>query len=456
MIVEEQNLIQTTLSNSADDIAVLNETCLKAIERRNRWEDDLKCTLLPAVENLTAQKTALITKIAALAREVETIRQQRNDTITRAEDLHSQIQELGQQETFAQATIMSTTATILRLDSIVASLQSDTQATNKRLALCKKDSALLDLEIETLNFFITDLHLKQKSVLDEASEKQQQVVLAGEHFLQLNLLAEKKADAIRQLRESSNAYEQNILKMQLSISKLSSEIDLKEMLLKKEQMKQELLLNEMEDLQIKLDGASNVASLRHKDLEFVGTQIEYVSKKLGLLKLRDNPWSWRTSTKRTNILVIGETGAGKSTFINIATSFFRKGSVRCPEKTMSIPTLHHLSVGGKHTENDLTRTSISSTSGVTNYTFRDDQSGAEVVIIDTPGLGDTRGLEQDDANIRLVLKAGENLDDLSAVIVVINGMYPRFTAVSHKLNIYKLYLIYSILYCRLSEIVWSN
>lgn len=47
--------------------------------------------------------------------------------------------------------------------------------------------------------------------------------------------------------------------------------------------------------------------------------------------------------------------------------------------------------------------------------------------MDTPGLEDSRGLEQDEKNIDSILKTASKTPELNAIIIVINGTNPRIT-----------------------------
>ena len=45
----------------------------------------------------------------------------------------------------------------------------------------------------------------------------------------------------------------------------------------------------------------------------------------------------------------------------------------------------------------------------------------EVVVIDTPGLADTRGTAADDANVNAILQRAETLGSINAIVFVVNG-----------------------------------
>ncbi len=76
------------------------------------------------------------------------------------------------------------------------------------------------------------------------------------------------------------------------------------------------------------------------------------------------------------VLVIGETGSGKSTFINYLTNYFRGGSLQNIKTDMC-----------------------------NQYIFVDSASPAQrqYLFLDTPGLSDTRGAEQDNINMNKII-----------------------------------------------------
>jgi len=114
-----------------------------------------------------------------------------------------------------------------------------------------------------------------------------------------------------------------------------------------------------------------------------------------------------------NILVLGETGSGKSTFINYLASYFWGGSIIKPK--LAIPAKYL-----KPTE------SVSSeTTNCTPYKFTKDRD--IYYFIDTPGLSNTQGLTQDNININKILRDAESLPSLSAILFVINGTTPKAT-----------------------------
>lgn len=125
-------------------------------------------------------------------------------------------------------------------------------------------------------------------------------------------------------------------------------------------------------------------------------------------------------------LVFGETGSGKSTFINVMTNYFKNGSLTKP--FINIPNAFYKSTerGSRHTERNIGDRTKAQTDKATEYKFS--VNGANFGIIDTPGLNDTEGIEQDDANIEIIMNAAIDANNLTAIVLILNGTNARATA----------------------------
>ncbi|CAF1023867.1 unnamed protein product [Adineta ricciae] len=146
-----------------------------------------------------------------------------------------------------------------------------------------------------------------------------------------------------------------------------------------------------------------------------------------------------------NILLIGESGVGKSTFINALVNYLRFDSLqKAQENPVALmPVSFILAVGDDFTEQLITfrgqeTISTEDFSGVgqsvTQYcksylvTIPDHGNKESTIrIIDTPGIGDVRGVDKDDANLQHILSFISNLQYLDAICIL---MKPNITRIN--------------------------
>ena len=91
-------------------------------------------------------------------------------------------------------------------------------------------------------------------------------------------------------------------------------------------------------------------------------------------------------------MVIGASGQGKTEFLNLLASLNILGSVESVKDFKRI--------NKESAENQDGGSMASKTSEAVKYTF--EIGNATFTVIDTPGLGDTRGLNQDEVNVEKI------------------------------------------------------
>jgi hypothetical protein len=145
------------------------------------------------------------------------------------------------------------------------------------------------------------------------------------------------------------------------------------------------------------------------------------------------PLSASMSTDKTiNILLLGETGVGKSTFINAFANYLAFNTLQEAEVSkpvVLIPVSFLITVGDNFEEHMV---KFGDVDGLTNEDFdhpgqsvtqrcqthrfsMDKLGGKKLCIIDTPGFADTRGVEQDDRNIQHILEYTKTLSHIDAI-----------------------------------------
>lgn len=127
-----------------------------------------------------------------------------------------------------------------------------------------------------------------------------------------------------------------------------------------------------------------------------------------------------------SILIVGETGTGKSTIINMMGSYFNSSPLKKP--FICIPNKFYPKASSKefsHSESNSKDQSKAQTQKANTYSFSTKE--IKFNIIDTPGLNDPDGNTKDDENVEIILKAAEKAQTLSSIILVLNGTEARVT-----------------------------
>ena len=144
-----------------------------------------------------------------------------------------------------------------------------------------------------------------------------------------------------------------------------------------------------------------------------------------------------------NVLLLGQTGIGKTTFINSLANYMLHESLDAALKTETkvlIPCKIKI-----HDQNGEPKTldiknslldegeknfkdGVSSTQNVKSYVIYCPSLNRKIRILDTPGIADTRGREKDSENMKDIINALNELKTLSAVIFLLKPNEDRHTA----------------------------
>ncbi|KAI9773661.1 MAG: hypothetical protein M1840_006935 [Geoglossum simile] len=148
------------------------------------------------------------------------------------------------------------------------------------------------------------------------------------------------------------------------------------------------------------------------------------------------------SYEELNILILGETGVGKSTFINAFINYLTFGTldkaieyedlqwiIPCSFSTQYMDEgkvcQDDIKVGQSTGEKDGS-CGESATQGTTVYRMRMDDNKV-VRLIDTPGIGDTRGVGQDKKNMDNILSTLASFERLHGILVLLKPNNSRLT-----------------------------
>jgi len=143
-----------------------------------------------------------------------------------------------------------------------------------------------------------------------------------------------------------------------------------------------------------------------------------------------------------NVLLLGESGVGKSTFINALVNYLtfdtlEEAHSKKPIALMSISFLMTVGdhfqerivrFGEKDPNEDHNQLGQSVTQHCRSYVFTIG-TRTKLRLIDTPGMGDTRGLDQDDLNMQHILSYINNLSHLNAICILLKPNEARLNVV---------------------------
>ena len=135
-------------------------------------------------------------------------------------------------------------------------------------------------------------------------------------------------------------------------------------------------------------------------------------------------FSGPNSHNHFKMLLIGETGSGKTSFLNLLYNCGTVQALGCgfgKEGLEHFKQFHDIKL-----ENAQSLSMESKTNEATLYNV--EVGHLKVGIIDTPGFGDSRGLKQDEENVKSIIGVLKNEDHINCVCLIINGRQPRASA----------------------------
>lgn len=131
--------------------------------------------------------------------------------------------------------------------------------------------------------------------------------------------------------------------------------------------------------------------------------------------------------QRLTIIVIGMTGAGKSTLINLF-YIWSIGIMNLKDvKKVLIPTKYFKGIAENNSEMLVTDQTKSQTQKCSVYSFSlvFGEIQYELNFMDTPGLGDVEGIKKDDEHIENILDTISKTPELNSIVLMLNGSEAR-------------------------------
>ena len=134
-------------------------------------------------------------------------------------------------------------------------------------------------------------------------------------------------------------------------------------------------------------------------------------------------------TRQLNILLLGETGVGKSTWINGFANYLSYATLEEARLNDGITLIassfslqdnafREVDIHTGEDDNEIQEVGQSSTQLPQTYSFLATE-GIAVRLIDTPGIGDTRGIETDKVNMQSILNHIADFEELHGICILL-------------------------------------
>eukprot|EP00929_Paragymnodinium_shiwhaense_P109722 TRINITY_DN76219_c0_g1_i1.p1 TRINITY_DN76219_c0_g1~~TRINITY_DN76219_c0_g1_i1.p1 ORF type:complete len:829 (-),score=117.61 TRINITY_DN76219_c0_g1_i1:2-2488(-) len=122
------------------------------------------------------------------------------------------------------------------------------------------------------------------------------------------------------------------------------------------------------------------------------------------------------------VLLMGQTGSGKTSLLNLIANL----DMAFPDGSLPSDLLRKFAsanVSDMALEADLDDLMASKTSDAQAYSIK--LGNVSLTVVDTPGFGDSRGLEVDEAHVKRVVERLETVGEINCVLLTINGRESR-------------------------------
>ena len=144
-------------------------------------------------------------------------------------------------------------------------------------------------------------------------------------------------------------------------------------------------------------------------------------------------------------MILGETGVGKSTFINAFVNYLKHDSLddaKKAELSLVIPCAfstqdmnrttgkieeYHVKVGQNRDRRDEEDRGKGSSATQKTVVYTIEIGGRMIRLIDTPGIGDTRGVQYDKRNMADILSTLSRYDELHGILILLKSNSARLT-----------------------------
>ena len=129
-----------------------------------------------------------------------------------------------------------------------------------------------------------------------------------------------------------------------------------------------------------------------------------------------------------NLVLLGPSGAGKSSLVNLFYLWANQIQTQDLSQIERVPIKTTYFDGNDSFEKNIFNPQESCTQSVSSYSFLMKNTNYKLQFLDTPGIGDTRGISQDDENILEICESIHNIGNVSAIFLVFNGSETRLSS----------------------------
>lgn len=121
------------------------------------------------------------------------------------------------------------------------------------------------------------------------------------------------------------------------------------------------------------------------------------------------------------MLLIGETGSGKTSFLNLLCNYAVIKKLGFESGLEQFKNFNDIEL-----ENAQSKQMESKTSGTALYNI--ELNDLKLGVIDTPGFGDSRGIDEDKKHAQRIIAALKEVEHVNCICLIINGRLSRLTA----------------------------
>jgi GTP-binding protein EngB required for normal cell division len=126
------------------------------------------------------------------------------------------------------------------------------------------------------------------------------------------------------------------------------------------------------------------------------------------------------------MLFIGEAGSGKTSFLNLLYNCATVQALGCGFGKEGLEYFRQFNDIQLENAQSISESMESKTNAATRYNV--EIGGLKIGIIDTPGFGDSRGVQQDEINVERIIDVLKKEEYINCVCLIISGRQPRESA----------------------------